>query len=447
MWQNFLQGQELAKQGQTTRIGNQLDRIERKVYQIAENKSALASRDPPPPPLPSTDSDDESTPPSSPILSSSSSSSSSTEMARPVTPPPFIVPELINQQFDDLRNLLGTLIGRQEELLGRQDMLARELERKRSFDVQLPDRGPGLARLEDLLERVLNRVGDSDFPDEYRPTFEKKKDYLASHLATPKTEGTIEGSMYGGGENMYSSEFDGRGRRAPVNSMSSGYKRRRLGPSEGAPASLTESEIPSPEFNDDFALSALPPTIPPQEFTSRQPQGRPKLFIKSLRQHPQPVPQHVPQHSTAQEYHGPEYNKEEYEPEAEQPITEYEPSAQPDSEPTPYPAEETTVQQSPIQPSVPFRTEKDYQDDFRPYQDETYTRRPARQAPPPQQLNLPTPANSPRNMPSYHARLGPSMRPPFPPGFGMPFPGPGMTNLPRPNLPRIAGVRDPISTT
>lgn len=354
---------------------------------------------------------------------------------------------MINQQFDDLRNLLGALIGRQEDLLGRQDMLGRELERKRSFDVQLPDRGPGLARLGDLLERVLNRVGDNDFPDEYRPTFEKKKDYLASHFATPKTEGTIEGSMYGGGESVYSSEFDGRGRRAPVNSMSSGYKRRRLGPSEGAPESRIESEIPSPDFDDDFALSALPPDIPPQEFISRQPQKRPKLFTKSLRQHPQPVPQHVPQHSTAQEYHRPEYNEEEYEPEAEQPITEYEPSVQPDPEPTPYPAEETTVQQSPIQPSVPFRTGKDYQDVYRPYQDGTYTRRPARQAPPPQQLNLPTPANSLRNMPPYHARPGPPMRPPFPPGFGMPLPGPGMTDMPRPNLPRIAGVRDPISTT
>lgn len=354
---------------------------------------------------------------------------------------------MINQQFDDLRNLLGTLIGRQEDLLGRQDMLARELERKRSFDVQLPDRGPGLARLEDLLERVLNRVGDSNFDDEYRPTVQNNKDYLASHFATPKTEGTIEGSMYGGGESVYSSEFDGRGRRAPVNSMSSGCKRRRLGPSERAPESLIESEIPSPDFDDDFALSGLPPDTPPQEFISRQPQGRPKLFTKSLRQHSQPVPQHVPQHSTAQEYHGPEYNEEEYEPDAEQPVTEYEPSVQPDPEPTPYPAEETTVQQSPIHPSVSLRTEKDYHDDYRPYQDETYTRGPARQAPPPQQLNLPTPVNSSRNMPPYHARPGPSMRPPFPPGFSMPLPGPGMTDMPRPNLPRIAGVRDPISTT
>lgn len=422
-----------------------MDRIERKVYQIAENQSALASRDPPPPSLPSKDSDDESTPPSSPTLSFSSSSS--TETARPVTPPPLIVPEVINQQFDDLRNLLGTLIGRQEDLLGRQDMLAQELERKRSFDVQPPDRGAGLAHLVDLLERVLNRVGDSDFANEYRPTFENNKDYLASHFATPKTEGTVESSMNGGGESVYSSEFDGRGRRAPMNSMSSGYKRRRLGPSEGAPESLIESEIPSPDFDDVFALSGLPPDTPPQEFISRQPQGRPKLFTKSSPQHPQPVPQHVPQHSTAQEYHEPEYNGEEYDAEAEQIVTEYEPSVQPDPEPTPYPAEETTVQQSPIQPPVPSCTEKDRQDDYRPYHDKTYTRAPARQVPPPQQLNLPTPVNSSRNMPPYHARGEPSMRPPFPPGFGMPLPGPGMTDMPKPNLQRIAGVRDPISTT
>jgi hypothetical protein len=38
------------------------------------------------------------------------------------------------------------------------------------------------------------------------------------------------------------------------------------------------------------------------------------------------------------------------------------------------------------------------------------------------------------------------MRPPYPAG-GMPPPPPGMTEMPRPSLPRIAGVRDPISTT
>lgn len=450
MWQNFLQGQEQAKQGQTTRIGNQLDRIERKVYQIVENQSALAAHDSPPP-LPSKDSDDDSTPPSSPTFSSSSSSS--TETARPVTPPPLIIPEVINQQFDDLRNLLGTLIGRQEDLLGRQDMMARELERKRSFDVQLPDRGTGLARLEDLLKRVLNRVGDSDPANEYRPTFEEKKDYLASHFATPTTEGTVEGSMYGGGGSVYSSEFDGPGRRAPANSMSSRYERSHLGPLSNVPESLIEGEIPSPEFDDDFALSGLPPDTPPQEFIPRQPQGRPKFSNTALRQQhqistsTQPGPLPAPQHSTAQEYREPEYNEEGYEPAAEQAVTEYEPSVQSDPELMPHPAKETTAQQSPDQPPVPFRTEENYQDDYEPYQGETYARGPARQAPPPQQLNLPTPVNSPRNMPPYHAQPGPSMRPPFPPGFGMPPPGPGMVDMPRPSLPRIAGVRDPISTT
>jgi hypothetical protein len=39
--------------------------------------------------------------------------------------------------------------------------------------------------------------------------------------------------------------------------------------------------------------------------------------------------------------------------------------------------------------------------------------------------------------------MGQGGRPPFP---GM-MPPPGMMNMPRPSLPRIAGVRDPISTT
>ncbi|WVF67946.1 hypothetical protein IAT40_002708 [Kwoniella sp. CBS 6097] len=452
---NFLQGQEQARQGQNTRLGNQLDRIERRVGQIAENQVAMADRDRPPPP-PSKD-DDESPPPSP---TSSITSASSTETARPVTPPPAIIPEVINQQFDDLRNLLGTLIGRQEDLLGRQDELAQEMARRRNFDVELPDRGPGMARLEDLLKRVLQRVGDSEFADELlQSQYDKKPVYPASHVSTPRSQLTKEGSMYEGGDSVYSGEFDVRGKRAPPNSIASSYDRRRRGPL----SELPESEIPSPEFDEAFALAGLPPDTPPDEYITQQRDMPPHLARRMPRQTPGPAPQPqiVPQPMPIQEespeeveYYDeqPEYEPEpepEYEPEPE-PEYEPEPEAVTEYEPTPPPApRELTPQPTPVQPPIPYRTEESYPDEDGPYDADAAHRGPYRQGPPPQPVDLPTPVNSPRNMPPYQPQQ-PGMRPGFAPAPGMPAPmppGPGMTDMPRPSLPRIAGVRDPISTT
>ncbi|OCF45693.1 hypothetical protein I317_00596 [Kwoniella heveanensis CBS 569] len=452
---NFLQGQEQAKQGQNARLGNQLDRIERKVGQIAENQAAMTERDRPPPP-PSKDEDE--SPPPSPTLSTSSASS--TETARPVTPPPAIIPEVINQQFDDLRNLLGTLIGRQEDLLGRQDELAQEMARRRNFDVELPDRGPGMARLEDLLKRVLQRVGDSEFADDLlQSQYDRKPIHPASHTSTPRSQFTKEGSMYEGGDSVYSGEFDVRGKRAPPNSIASSYDRRRRGPL----SELPQSEIPSPEFDEDFALAGLPPDTPPDEYISHQRNIPPHLARRIPRQTPGPAPQPqiipqpmpIPEESPEEvQYYDekPEYEPEpepeaelelepEYEPEPE-PVTEYEPT------PPPVPRE-VTPQPTPVQPPIPYRTEESYPDEEGPYQDDAANRGPYRQGPPPQPVDLPTPVNSPRNMPPYQPQQ-PGMRPGFAPAPGMPAPmppGPGMTDMPRPSLPRIAGVRDPISTT
>ncbi|TYJ54390.1 hypothetical protein B9479_004978 [Cryptococcus floricola] len=448
---NFLQGQELAKSGQTTRMGNQLDRIERGVTKIAENQSVMA-RDLAPPPVPSKSADDETTPPSSPA-----SSTSSVETARPVTPPPLLLPEVVNSQFDDLRNLLGTLIGRQEDILGRQELMAQEIARGRNLAVEFPERAPGLMRLEDLLKRVLNKVGDSEFTDEYMSIQDEKMSaYARSNLSTPKTMGTKDGSLYDGSSSVYSGEFAGHGRRAPANSVTSEQERRNR-PLSGISDSLLEGHLGSPDFDEDFALSGLPPDTPPQEFVARQLHGPPTFLHRNLRQAPhmatplqQPRAQQTPQHAPMQEYQEPQYYQdEESEQEPEEPMTEYEPSEAPlEREATPVPIpKDISPQESPVQPPVPYRTEDDYQDDQRPFEDDQYDRNPTRQLPAPQKLDLPTPVNSPRNMPPQFSQPGPSMRPPFPPGPGMFPPGPGMSEMSRPSLPRIAGVRDPISTT
>ena len=92
--QNYLQGQNQARQGQTTRVANQLDRIERKVGRIADGKGEL------PPPVPPKG----ESPPSSP------SSVSSASTARPITPEA-AMGDAIAKQFEDMRRLMATLIG------------------------------------------------------------------------------------------------------------------------------------------------------------------------------------------------------------------------------------------------------------------------------------------------------------------------------------------------
>ena len=104
-----------------------------------------------PPPVPSKDDDD--SPPGSP------SSISTASTLRPVTPPT-LPHEALNQQFDDMRRLMGTLIGKTNDL-------ASEVARSRSYEVDMSPRGPGMRRIEDLLRRALLRLGDSEFLDEY----------------------------------------------------------------------------------------------------------------------------------------------------------------------------------------------------------------------------------------------------------------------------------------
>ncbi|KAK8850475.1 hypothetical protein IAR55_004393 [Kwoniella newhampshirensis] len=429
---NFLQGQEQAKQGQTTRIGTQLDRIERKVNRIAEKQIFPTERDRPPP-VPSKNPDDE------PLPSSPTSSTSSIETARPITPPPVIMPEVITSQFDDLRSLLGNIIGRQEDM-------AQELARRRSFDVEIPDRGPGLSRLEHLLQRLLQRVGrvgDSSFADEVgRVTRNEKEAYRMSHLSHAKTEGTKDGSMYEGGESVYSGEFNPPGRRAPANSHTSDFDRRHRGSPTELSDTLINGEILEPDFDEDFALSGLPPDTPPGEYVPRHHQVPPQLVARraAQAQTTQDLQPEQPEYEEAYQDATPQAFPE---AEQEEPITEYEPTPQP----TPVPPPKEIAEESPIEPPIPYRTDDHYDDGDRTYEEEAYTRGPTHQGPPPQPVDLPTPVNSLRNMPSYQSQQQGQypMRPPFP--GGMPPPAPGMTDVPRPSLPRIGGVRDPISTT
>lgn len=109
-------------------------------------------------------------------------------------------------------------------------------------------------------------------------------------------------------------------------------------------------------------------------------------------------------------------------------------------------AEEETVHGDEDQPPIPYRQEDRYPSEDGQYSEEEGDRGPSRRLPPPQPVDLPTPVRSPSQFPhqQFSQQGQPmNMRPPFPGGM----PPPGMGEVPRPSLPRIAGVRDPISTT
>ncbi|WVR08584.1 hypothetical protein IAU60_005639 [Kwoniella sp. DSM 27419] len=421
---NFLQGQEQARSGHTLRLGTQLDRIERKVGQIAENQQALAERDRPPP-LPAKG--DDPSPPPSPASSVSSRST-----VRPLTPEDHepVRDIRVHQDLDDMRNLLGTILGRQEDLLSKQAELAEDMlkaKRRKNF---VHDGSPRMARMEDMLERLLHRIGNSELIDELsQPGWQDKTGHPASHLPTPAFERTPEGSMYDGQDSAYFSDARPSGQQAPANSVASSFDRKQRGPPSDIRSSVIEGSVAEPDFDDEFALAGLPPDTPPEQWAPRQLHVPTHLAYKIQRRRPPAATEEVSEEDAVDDQLDTEREQE----------AEYVPTFVGGER-------ELSPESSPVLPPIPYRTEEEqYQDDDDHYEEEPHSRGPYRQGPTPQPVDLPTPVNSLRNVPPYQ----PGMRPGFAPVQGMPapMPGPGMTDMPRPSLPRIAGVRDPISTT
>ena len=423
---NYLQGQDTARRGEDTRLASQLDRIENKVGQIAETLPSLSAERERPPPVPSKY--DDRSPPSSP-----SSVSSTASTARPVTPPPLVLPESLMNQLSDMRNLLGTVIGQNNDLRD-------EMNRRRSYEVELPPQDPRFRRLEDLLRRALLHLGDTDIAEEL--------DRIPSHPSHPITPGGPraydangrpiedeypEGSMYEGGGSIYSDEFNPKVK-APVNSVTSDYARRQNGFSP-VPSSLLDGSLGDPEFDDEFAIQNLPSEIPPSPYRSRHVQVPQALSNLRRKAAPPPPAPREPSIQEEEEYY------EEPEPSPEPPVEE--PQA-----PTPVSEVTQPLPRSPsVQSPVPYRDEVPQEPEGDQWDEEDDPGRSARRLPPPLPVDLPTPVRSPRDMPQG---------PPVPP-FSGPAPfrpwhpggptGPGYAEYPRPSLPRAAGVRDPISTT
>ena len=368
----------------------QLDRIETKVGTIADIMPGVRNR---PPPLPSKDDD---SPPSSP------SSVSSTSTARPATPPNM---DVLSAQFDDMRNLLGTLIGRTDDI-------ANEVARRRSFEAELEPRGPGLRRLEDLMRRALYRLGDSEFEHDLRQPLYDEKSVYGHDTASEYTSGrTATGSLYEGSEGMYPDDFGSR-LRGPPNSFTDSFEKSRRGWTR-VPESLLDGPLPDAEFDEEFLMANLPPDTPPSEYELGHVRVPPHIAAR--------LPQRTYQSETG--YAPSEYTQA---------------LGSEASTPRPPPREMEDG------PPIPFRHEPLSDDQQSYYTEEDEGRGPLRGGPPPQPVDVPTPVRSPGHIPPTPGY--PGMRPPFMAG-GMPPPPPGVGEMPRPSLPRIAGVRDPISTT
>ena len=415
-------GQEQSRNGQGSRIEGQLDRIESNTKLITEMMPGVRDR---PPPLPSKDLDD--SPPPSP--------SSTASTARPVTPPPYMSADSVQRQFDDIRNMLGSLIGRTNDI-------ADEVARRREYEVELPPR-PELSRIENLLKRTLSRLGGPDM-DDHVPGHSNAPMDTPMTEKPPTSTRTRTGSLYDGSNAIYSDEL-GSNVKAPANSFVEVYdpKLRRW---SSVPSSLLDGYAPEPEFDADFAISNLPPDTPPQEY-SLNPVRVPDFIRDRLPRKGDVPPPRPLQHDYAQT----EYDASPVQQQAPLPST----KASSTAPPSPREEPDDPTQDMHDLPPIPYRTEQIPEDQQSYWSEDDNDRGPVRQAPPPAPVDLPTPVRSPGQIPQNgfsngQMGYGPGMRPPMSgPGMmgpGMP-PPPGMNGMGRPALPRIAGVRDPISTT
>lgn len=403
---NYLQGQEQVRQGQTTRIGDQLDRIETKIGKLErldkldDLEAKLSTLHNLPPPVPSKDGHGD--PDGSDSDSESDTSSvSSTETARPVTPAPVIIPAAFSQRLDDISTLLGAVLGQQRDIMD-------ELGRRREIQVELDsNRHITLPRIEDLLRNILERVEEGAHGQSYAsrrtPSVPYKRRATPVHEADSDV-GDREGPWYNGAGSVVSSD-GGLQPPAPPNSEAGIKTPRTVYLTE----SLLDENVGEPDFDDEFMINNLPPAEPPQE--QRIPRAQPPTFIRRLPPMGQPQqPMQAPQPAGPQQ---PQERAYDYTSEVE---------AQP----------ETEIQHP---RPIPFGAQHAAEnlDQYADADAEQAARGPLNRGPTPQPIDWPTPvAERDRRLQTPAPPPGPipSGLPPAsgPPGPGPQFtPGPGLT--------------------
>ena len=290
----------------------------------------------------------------------------------------------VTPPLGDMRHLLGTIVAQNEDIL-------QATMQHRSFDVDISPQALGTRRIEDLLRRALRHLGDTELADE--PYYADQSEQSLN--GRTQRDGT--GSGFAGTASIFSDELNPKVR-APVNSFASSYDLRRHGDRAKVPSS---HGMAGSEFDSEFAMADFPPDTPPEEYIAGPVEMPPHLRRTAARQSSEYAPSEVT-----------------------------------------VPATEETIQED--RPPVPYRPDEEYASEPSEAADEEYDRGPSRPLPPPQPVHLPTPVGSERGMPQREPGHG--MHPPFM-GSLHPMQPPGMMDGPRPSIPRIAGVRDPISTT
>jgi hypothetical protein len=300
--------------------------------------------------------------------------------------------DAVAEQLDDMRRLLGTVIGQQNDFLqNRQDLSPRQ------------------RRMEDMLRRVLYRMGD-ELPEDYND---------GGHIEEIGSPDKV-GSWYKGNDgSIYSAEIRPK-YKTPGGSPSSTERRRQSGRPSPIPSELLDPYGGSPDFDDDLAIDGLPLSRPPSDYILPA-KTIPPHMAGHLQRHQNNEPQHPTQARVESVY-----TEEAY-------------------------SEDRTSPPSEMQPPIPMRPPPPLDDDEHSssYDEFEIARNPARPLPPPKPVDLPTPVGSRENLNMHGSGPGPSIRPGYPgmSQYGNLPPPPGVAQMPRPSMPRIAGQRDPISTT
>lgn len=418
---NYLQGQEQVRQGQTTRMGSQMDRIEHKVdrlERIEAKISKLADRELPPP-VPNKDRElDEDRPPS-PALSDSSISSDETE--RPVTPPPVVIPDAIHRRLDDMGELLGKVLGQQSDILGQ---LA-DIQMTRAATPPPVD----LSHMENMLRVIFDEL--TGLPNSYPTPAQPVQQMRSVTPAVTDVDSQTEGPWFEGAGSTYS--FDDHVHAPPPSSAPH---------SPHASSFVADSLLEAPLQYEHFDLQTAMDTLPsPAQAQQYQHTEMPPWLVQRIAQ---AHGQQAPSEYTAMDY------DEDYPQTREVPVTTM---ADPGKAPSP------EKQPAPMPDNVQYyNLAPDSLDQDRALVSD---QRPATRMPPPANVDLPTPINDKRHRDLYDdvpppppskyqyphdMRAMPPPMGPYPPTMG-PMGPMGPPFMSRRGTSRFGSIRTPMSST
>lgn len=338
--------------------------------------------------------------PSSPSSTSSSSGSSSSSDSLPNTPTESS--SGLTRNLAEIRDGVDEILDRSDAMLDEQQKL-RELfeDQLPAQKDQMPGRVPTLYRIEDLLLRLLVRSGDSEILDEVG----FRKDMLAADSPNRSASAHSRFSTDETDASVFSNE-DGLHAPPPPGSLATDFRQSRRGDNASQVSSsllVTTPRIDG-ELDEGWELQNLPDGSPPPHRERRRPAPPDLSFLRRPGEFPEKF-----------------YDDEDpgYGAESQHDAASPEPSPQPRPVPAPRPVPVTGRVGQDLPRTPESRT---------PTPPRPRTHRPG---PVPEPLRIPSPV-----MPGRPSNMAPtSFRPN--PSLTMPMPRPS----------RLAGTREPMTTT